>query len=644
MCGISGYLNLEAGVRTDVLRQMNNVIAHRGPEDEGYALIGRDGIAYYSGRDTVSAISLPPLESADGRRSFLGFGHRRLSILDLSPSGHQPMGLSQRKISVVYNGEIYNFIELREELSALGYQFHTTCDTEILLNAYCEWGEDCLEHFNGMWSFALWDGVKNRLFCARDRLGAKPFHYCREGNLFLFGSELKQLCQTDEVDRRFDRSYLAASLMYRLNDYNDQTLIEKVKVLQPGHKLTIQLSGDCSAIESMHIQPYWELKVDYRYDVSEEEWKRRVAQEITRSCSWRMRSDAPVAALLSGGLDSSCMVTEMCAQMADPSKLETFTTSYSDYPEFDEWKFADMVNKACGCRGNLVTPDPHEGIEQQFEELVWHTEGYTPVAFLGGRILFEEIRRRGYKVILNGQCGDETMFGYQKYYAHYFSDLLRRGKLGTAIREYPLCAKNSAMSFSYLFQTIAYFSTPIVRDTRQQLRAGRFVQHDLLDARNREELHRLLYPRSLEELQRLELTATGLPQIVRNDDRMYMASSIESRIPFMDYRYVELAMQIPASMKIRGGYTKSIVREAFDSRMPKEVTWRTNKMGFPAPAAAWQQRFHKEYLTDYVQNAKTAPYFKKDALQKMVDTDLTDKSLFEFLTMEIFARKFGVGC
>lgn len=552
------------------------------------------------------------------------------------------MRLPERDITVVYNGEIYNFPELREDLSAKGYQFQTSCDTEILLYAYCEWGEDCLSRFNGMWGFAIWDGRERKLFCARDRLGAKPLHYWHSGNRFLFGSELKQLCQDDSIPRRFDRSYLAANLMYRISDYNDQTLIEGMHALRPGHKLAVRLSEDFRSITSVEVSPYWQLETGCDESLSPEDWRQQVAEEFSRSCRWRLRSDAPLAALLSGGLDSSCLVTELCGQMSDPSALQTFTTSYPGRADCDEWAFADLVNRACGCQGHQILPDPSDGIEQRFENLIWHIEGTGDLALLGPKFLLDNVHQRGFKVVLNGQCGDETMFGYERYYAYYFFDLLKKGRLSAMLKEYRLAARHSAISAQNLLKMTAYFNLPAVRDGRQLRRAGGFVRQELLEDRNHEELHALLYPHSLQELQKTELSATQLTHIVRFDDRLYMSASIESRIPFMDYRFVELSTKIPPALKIQNGYTKNIMREVFDSRMPKEVTWRTNKMGFGAPVDQWAKAFSKEYLTDQLQNARTASYFHTDKLLSLLSSNPASVSIFEFLQIERFARQFGV--
>lgn len=642
MCGISGYLDLKNGVDVPILRSMTDVIRHRGPDDEGYCLFSGDGAHFYSGSDTISDLSLPPLEQGSGAGAFLGFGHRRLSILDLSANGHQPMRLPGRDLTITYNGEIYNYLELRQELSALGCVFYTTSDTEVLLHAYSVWGEECLSHFNGMWGFAIWDGEQDRLFCARDRLGAKPFYYWREGQRMLFGSELKQLCQHPGIPHRFDLEPLTANLIFSNMDYDDHTLIQNFFLLRPGHKLTVQLTPDRREIASFQINPYWTLNTDYDESLSEEDWKEQVSAAFSRACRYRLRSDAPVSALLSGGLDSSCLVAEVCAQLSDPASLETFTTSYPDRADCDEWKFADMVNRACGCRGNQFLPDPAEGIEQLYEDCVWHADGPAGLFLLGPILLLREIRRRGYKVVLNGQCGDETMFGYDWYYAFYLADLLRKARLAETARAYRQITRHSALGIGQLGAGFVYYNVPAVRTARKLHSARRYLSAEILDARDKQHARKYLTASSLQDIQRSGLTTGSLTTIVRHDDRMYMSASLESRLPFMDYQFVELAAKIPPRFKIKNGYTKNIMRETFDTRLPREVNWRTDKMGFKSPTDRFAGRFSQEYLIDMIQSAKTAPYFNTDALAQMAQAPSKHPEVFQFLQTELFARRFHV--
>ena len=551
------------------------------------------------------------------------------------------MALPKRNIIVTYNGEIYNFIELRAELKALGHTFYTSCDTEILLHAYLQWGESCLDHFNGMWGFALWDGEEKKLFCARDRLGAKPFHYWQKGNRLLFGSELKQLCQDDSVPKHFDLEYMTENLIFSSSDFSDQTLIQDFHLLHAGHKLIVQLSPDCQKITSFTTEPYWTLDTHYENGLSIEEWKERVSVEFARACRWRLRSDAPLAALLSGGLDSSCLVTEICEHLENPSDLETFTTSYPGRTDCDEWNFADMVNQACGCRGNQFLPDPEKGIEKLFEECIWLSEGLMSLSILGPKLLLDQIHKQGYKVVLNGQCGDETMFGYDWYYSFFLAHLIRHVQMNAAVRAYQDIVQHSGLSALRLAEGFVYYNSPGVRTARKLHIATRYIQKETLACRDPKHAHKYLCVSSLEEAQSNGLLIS-LPTIVRHDDRMYMSASLESRLPFMDYQFVELATKIPPEFKIHKGYTKYIMRATFDGRMPAAVTWRKDKMGFQSPTDRWANRFPQEYLVDQVKTAKTAPYFKMDVLSHLAETQPNAPELFSFLQIEQFARQFKI--
>lgn len=642
MCGITGYLDLENGIRTDILHRMNDVIVHRGPDDEGYLLIGNGGQWSFRGRDTMAEIAVPPLETANGAEAFLGFGHRRLSILDLSANGHQPMCLPERELAVTYNGEIYNYLELREELTALGYTFRTTCDTEVLLYAYCQWGEDCLSHFNGMWGFAIWDGRNNRLFCARDRLGAKPFHYWRSGNQMLFGSELKQLCQDDTVPRHFDPTYLVDNVVFNHSDYSEQTLIQDFYALLPAHKLTVQLSADRRRITDFRVEPYWTLDTTVRQDWSLETCMELWQEAFSRSCRWRLRSDAPLAAMLSGGVDSSGLVAEVCRQLGDPSRLETFTASYPGRKDCDEWHYADLVNRHCGCRGNQICPDPKDSMESLYETCIWHTEGYINFGVFGLKTLVDEIHNRGYKVVLNGQCSDEVLFGYDWHYSFYLASLLKQGRVGQFARTCREIRQNSAIPTKRLIAEGVYFNSPLVRTKRKLHAAKAIVQDDMMVYCDRTHVTKYLHSKNLEDLIRHDLTSTSLPSIVRLDDRLYMSASLESRLPFMDYRLVEIGAQIPPQYKIRNGYTKDILREVFSKNLPAEVVWRKDKMGFAYPQDRYASYFSQDYLLDRISHAKTAAYFKTDSLKQMAEQTPTAEPLFQFLAIEQFARQFGV--
>lgn len=648
MCGISGFLDMERGVDTATLMKMNQIIRHRGPDDEGYAFFSEKQSLMAWGRDTDPAwprAGTPPVEQVDGAPFFLGLGHRRLSILDLSIQGHQPMTDETGSLFVAFNGEIFNYVELIQELREMGYAFHTTCDTEVLLNAYRAWGEACVTHFNGMWAFALWDSGKHRLFCSRDRLGVKPFHYYHQGNKLVFGSELKQLIQDDTLPRVMDEETLATNLIYGLSDYNERTLIQDMVMLPGGHNLLVEVDVPGRRIASFAVKRYWKLETDYYSQQPERGYAQLVGEEFSRSVRYRRRSDAKVGALLSGGLDSSCIVAEVCRQMKEerrsPADFHTFTSCYRNAPQHDERSYAQLLAQSAGCTEHLVFPEP-EDMARDYERLTWHCEGITGFSVLALYKLLDEVNRQGIKVILNGQCGDETMFGYERYYAFYFADLVKRGKLRQALKEFRMASENSRLSKKQLAEYYAYFNFPVVRNRKKQALAKKYLTPKVARTLNYPLLKPLLFPKSLRELQYYELTATQLTHILRFDDRIYMSHSIESRVPFVDYRFIETAAKIPPRYKIKNGYTKSLMREYMDGKMPNEVTWRKNKIGFSAPADQWVKKFPAGYVENLMRDARSAPYFQLDAIGALYRSKPHDPMIASFIAVETFMRLFDV--
>lgn len=643
MCGISGYIDTKNGVNKTVLRKMTEIIKHRGPDDEGYSLVGTT-VAHYGGNDSVKELRLPNICDAEEKGFFLGLGHRRLSILDVSASAHQPMmyECEKNRYIIVYNGEIYNYKEIRQELEQCGYKFETSSDTEVVLASYDKWGNSCVTRFNGMWGLAIWDFKNNRLFCSRDRLGAKPFYYYHENEKIVFGSELKQFIQDSEIDRSLDMQFLSAYMYYRISDYNERTMLEKVKALLPGHNLIIQISDDFKRIESVRNEKYWELQCQYDDSVSFEDWIDRIRNEFSRSVSWRLRSDVPVAALLSGGLDSSCMVAEISEHLKN-NTLSTFTTSYPDSSEVEEWKFADMVNRHVGAEGIRYTPNPvADGLTKSVEELVWHLEMPTDLSLLGVKSVIHEAHNRGFKVILNGQCGDESWLGYERYYAFYFSNLIKQGLRGgkEALREFKLASEHSVLTKRKLLEYYLYFGFPIVRKARARCRADMLCGEELKKSIRMDEISQFLFPKNIEELQYQELTGIQLTHICHYDDRLYMSESVESRIPYMDYKMVELACMVPPKYKIKDGYTKYIIRKAYEPKLPQEVIWRMNKMGFESPTKKWMSAFPSDYMRTAISEAKTKALFKINDLMKMYENNPTSSEVFNWLQVELFCRQF----
>jgi len=648
MCGIAGSVDLKHNIKIAELQKMTKVISHRGPDDEGYFLLDKNLCAIEAiGNDTCDAIKRKNKYQLIGNLAeeyIIGFGHRRLSILDLTEAGHQPLADETGKIWITYNGEVYNFLEIKEELKTKGYDFKTNSDTEVVLKSYLEWGEQCVNHFNGMWSLAIWDGTENKIFCSRDRLGAKPFHYYLTEERFIFGSEIKEIVQCKDVPRIINEKVLAANLIYNLTDYNDETLIEGIKVLPPGYNLSLYLNLAEQKITNVKIVQYWDIAK--KSETNKELKLALIESEIERSIKFRLRSDAPIGALLSGGLDSSIVVTKACKQLMERgenvSDFQTFTSCYKDANEHDELKYAQMVNRYNGCTENLIYPKPLGAVEKHFEELVWHLEGITYFNFFGADEVLKAVEEKKIRVILNGQGADETMFGYERYYAFYFKDLLKKFKIKRFFEEYKLAVKNSRLTYKDLCMHFAYFCLPMVRTGRKKNIAAKYYTPIVRSRLEKKQVYKLLFPKNLDDMLYKEMRNTQLTHILRFDDRLYMKHSIESRVPFIDYEYVEQVCKISSGKKIHNGYTKSILREIMNGKMPDEITWRKDKIGFSTPIERWAKEIPEAYIEELTRNAKSSKYFNLDEIKKLFKKCPEHTVIQNFLSIEIFMRLFEV--
>ena len=641
MCGICGWLNTEFQIDGTTIVRMNNIARHRGPDDEGYALISKDGTLLCKGKDSLDD-SLPLLTDGLIENAFLAFGHRRLSILDLSAKGHQPMCSRDGQLCVTFNGEIYNYIELRQELAAKGYIFHSGSDTEVLLAAYREWGEDCVSHFNGMWGFAIWDEERQTLFCSRDRLGAKPFYYYRDEKNFLFSSEVKQLCQNPKVPHVMNDHVIMANVMWGISDFSDECWLKDIKVLQGGYNLVVELAcEEGGKIKKCRVYKYWDVDTSCAKDEMAIDRAMEIHRDAVRI---RTRSDVPVGIMLSGGLDSSTLVADVSEYFKKmgraSSEINTFTSCYKDFCEGDEREFAHAVNEHCGTTENFIYPDETDTLSS-WKKMIWHMEGESPIAVLGAFLLLREIAKTGSKVLLNGQGSDETMFGYERYYAWYLEEILRAHGLCAFLGEWKRAVDNSRMSHGELLAYMAYFLNYPIRKCRNYLRMKKYASSYLLKLFEKSEsLRRHIAFSSMAELQYNEIRGTQLTHILHWDDRMYMAFSIESRVPFIDYRYIEEAVKIPEHLKIIDGYTKYPLRKYAEGRLPDSVVWRRNKMGWPSPRKRWIDHFDKPQIVEILKEPRSEKYFDVRAIRALWEKNPYHYAMEAFLNVEIFMRLF----
>ncbi len=572
MCGICGVLDLHnGGFPAREMEAMSATLQHRGPDDHGI---------FFS-------------EPAS-------FGFRRLSIIDLS-GGKQPMCNENSSIWIVFNGEIYNHCELRPALERCGHRYASNSDTETILHLYEEYGTDCVHHLRGMFAFAIWDTTRKRLFCARDRLGIKPFYYTLKDERFIFASEIKTLLEADGVQSRLNRRALPEFFAFGYLA-SDETLFEGVRKLMPGHRLLIDLAGKDKRPQ---ISQYWDLDTAQSAVArTESDYIDEFRELFTQTVRSHLMSDVPVGVFLSGGLDSSAIAAEMAALRKD--RIETFSVGYAD-DRYSELPYARIMAKHIGSVHNEVLLGPNDFFES-LPSLIWNED--EPLVWPSSVSLFfvSRLAAKKVKVVLTGEGGDELFAGYLKYRA-----ALWNLRWGSAYRKFvPSHVQRATRrilssdvgpdwiirklrhSFLYhpdRFEEMYFDNFYCAFPEGQQSKLfTRELSDDLSDANpyanemkffpsrtgNGNLLNRLLY---------LDIK-TYLVELLMKQDQMSMAASIESRVPFLDHKVVEFAAHLPARMKIRNLSGKYLLRRAMEDRLPVEILRRTKK-GFPTPVQPW---------------------------------------------------------
>jgi asparagine synthase (glutamine-hydrolysing) len=580
VCGIAGIFYFDGRkAEADLLKRMTDVIAHRGPDGEGHYVRGP-----------------------------VGLGHRRLSIIDLSASGIQPMSNEDGTIWITYNGEIYNFRELRKELEEEGHVFRSGTDTEVVIHAYEQWGFECLRRFNGMFAFGLWDEKKKALWLVRDRLGVKPLFYCHARHSLLFGSEIKSILSDPEVERCIDYEALAyyLALNYTPAPY---TLFSTVRQILPGHYLIAEASGRVRDVE------YWDLVF------KEERWDERKEQAYVEEFSalledsirLRLVSDVPFGAFLSGGIDSSTVAYWMSQHLSSP--LKTFTIGFGE-PSFDEIAFARETAKRIGA-------EHHERIVRadataMLPKLVWHAEEPTADSSMVAMYYLAEETRKAVKMVLSGDGADEILAGYETYQAYYLLRIyrvlpawLRRSFLKPLLNLLPVSDAKVSWDFKLrrfvkgaeLNPEDAHATWRMIfdADARAKLLAPISdipgVKADAIDLYRRafsqtnakDPLNRMLYVDT-----RLYLPNDMLVKV----DRMTMAHGLEAREPFLDYRLVEYAASLPSKLKLRNfGHKKYLLKASMEKKLPRSVI-RRKKEGFNVPNARWIRKDLKSVVNE----------------------------------------------
>lgn len=556
MCGIAGVVALGAEpVSRAWLDAMETRVAHRGPDGSG-VFMAEDGC--------------------------FGLVHRRLAILDLSSAGLQPMWSASGRYLISFNGEVYNYVELRAELEAQGRVFKTRTDTEVVLAAFEEWGDGCWARFNGMWAIALWDSVSRRLVLCRDRFGVKPLFVVRMGGFVGFGSEVPALLALPFVVARPAADVVARYLIDGIHDEGVASFYEGILSLAPGTWLSLGVDGDS------YVGRYWDLPSGLPEELSYSEAVSRFGAVLGDSVRLRLRSDVPVGACLSGGLDSSAIVC--LASGLGHADLHTFTSA-SDDPAWDESAWASQVAKHARVEWHSVRPTAAGFLEDMHALLDTQAEPFGSLSMYAQWKVMQEARRCGIPVLLDGQGADELLAGYG-HWGPFLADLVTSGQLSATWRELEARSRVAGGGAVTMARIAASAASYVFPGLRGRVLPGKGL--DIASSRVRDQAVKL--PPGLQvangenrleaELRTL-FSLTRLPALLRYEDRNSMHFAIETRLPFLDYRLVELGFHLPGEMKLRGGWSKAVLRDAMAGILPEPVRMRRDKNGFATAEGLW---------------------------------------------------------
>lgn len=610
MCGIAGIIQSTAsGYSSDHLKKMTNSLAHRGPDGEGFWQ-----------NETGSVL----------------LGHRRLSIIDLSEAGKQPMSLNPAlnpalsipspgsvgkggsRYTIIHNGEIYNYIELKELLQQKGYSFFSQTDTEVIVAAYDHWQDECVDYFDGMFAFAIWDEIKQELFAARDRFGEKPFFYSYNGKELLFASEMKALWAAG-IARIPNQKMLFNFITIGYTDNPAQpgeTFFENIHKLPAASVLKYKIRDNKVALEK-----YWDIDPEKQdKKITDAAAIEQFSHLFTRSVKRRLRSDVPVGTSLSGGLDSSSVVAVINDLQASSHQPKTFTAIFPGFNK-DESSYSKQIADQFHLQ-QFTVPVTGEEMMKDWEKLSWHQEEpFSSASIYAQYKVYELAKQQDIKVLLDGQGADETLAGYHKYYKWYWQELFRNRKLFRNKELKAAKALGIEDQFSFKNMIAAYFPgfATVTLENQYLLKAIRQedLAKDFVKLQSKEAYYTTPDHFTLNGVLHFNTCTHGLEELLRFADRNSMAHGREVRLPFLSHELVEFIFSLPATFKIRQGWTKWLLRETIKNKLPEAITWRKDKVGFEPPQKSWME--NKE-VQDAIYEAK-----KKLVNEKVLKTEVLQK-------------------
>ncbi|WP_029001906.1 asparagine synthase (glutamine-hydrolyzing) [Azohydromonas australica] len=625
MCGISGIYDFKGRpVDAGVLQCMTHALAHRGPDGSGHLLRGP-----------------------------VGLGHRRLSIIDLD-GGAQPLANEDEKVHIVFNGEIYNFIELREELLKSGHSFKTRSDTEVIVHAYEQWGDACVNRFNGIFAFAIWDERQQRLLIARDHLGIKPLYYIEVDGQLLFGSEIKALLAHPACPRGVDTAALGQLFTFRYVP-SPATLFDRIRKLPPGHRMTADAAG-------LRIERYWNWIPSHRESVNEEALAEEYGALVEDAVKLQLRSDVPVGLFLSSGVDSAALLAIMRSHLSGP--INTFTIGFEGGERSNENEDARALARRFGADHSEMIVSPRD-YEEYFTRYIWELEEPVGNETAAAFNFVSMIASRRVKVVLTGQGADEPWAGYHRHLGVKLSEYYRQlpGPFGRNVIRSAVMAlpRNERLKRGVLaldegdtltrFAKIYSFFTPDMREQlfHSQVKGGMSYQsyetrqalaHLQHDVRQLDPVSQMLY---------MDTRANLPDDLLMVNDKMSMAHSIESRVPYLDVRLVEFVESLPTRYKLRFTTGKYLHKKALQRWLPRQVVHRKKK-GFDNPIDIWLRERMKSRVQELLFSADSAirQYFNVDYIRQLVRQHEEGsrnymRHIYLLISFEMWHRRFMGG-
>ncbi|ACU91335.1 asparagine synthase (glutamine-hydrolyzing) [Desulfomicrobium baculatum] len=669
MCGIAGFCS-SGKHEVRYIKAMTEVIRHRGPDDEGAVVFEEMGSSplVCKGDDTptsaeLSVIPYSPkflIDSVIQRGVKVALGHRRLSILDLSSLGHQPMCTQDGRYWIVFNGEVYNYIELRAELEKLGHTFISRTDTEVILASYAQWGEECLSRFNGMWAFCIYDSQARTLFLARDRFGVKPFYYWTSPTgLFAFASEIKQFTVLPGWRAMLNSQGAYDFLVFGITDHTEETMFAGVYQLRPGYCVTLSVDNvnGLSPGKSLPARAWYDLRprpFAGRFDCAVREFRDLFEQSI----ALRLRADAPIGSCLSGGLDSSsivCVLNDLLRKQGVQALQKTFSAC-SDVDRFDERKWIDLVVGKTRVDAHYVYPAP-DSLFEESPAITWHQdEPFGSTSIYAQWNVFRLAAQNGVKVILDGQGADEQLCGYHGFFGPRLVTLFRNSQFNILLQD--LVGMHRLHGYS-IADSLKFMLPYVLSDSCTQLlrRIGGYthcrpewLNYGHLQAEAVDPFQKLgAREGNIAEHSRAQLLSSNLQMLLHWEDRDSMAHSIESRVPFLDYRLVEFVLGLPDEFKVAGGMTKLVLRESMREVLPEEIRTRVDKLGFVTPEEVWVREIMPDMFQSKIEQtlAVAGKCFNHESVRSEFAKIRCGKKNFSFWPWRVvnfgeWVQRFGV--